>query len=167
MPPSVIYGSKEPVWGTLPTHGFWANPGNVAWIFGRCDDKGCSRTYGALIWVRVHAVNRFLFTKSLTDIIFYSILEAMQWTHPELQGDLPSMCRAHWATLVGRKIVLIDGRENAPYYNNLHVFEIPTRSWSCPTFTTEDVLPPRRAHTKVLYSIKILCFVVECAASPG
>jgi hypothetical protein len=72
VPPPVIYWSKAPVWGVLPTHGFRAHPGNVAWIFGRCEDKGCSRTCGALTWVRLRAVNRFMFTKLLTDIIFYS-----------------------------------------------------------------------------------------------
>jgi hypothetical protein len=39
----------------------------------------------------------------------------MQWTHPEMQGDLPPPCRAHSATLVGRKIVIIGGGEGASY----------------------------------------------------
>jgi hypothetical protein len=82
----------------------------------------------------------------------------MQWTHPEMQGDLPPPCRAHSATLVGRKIVVIGGGENASYYNSVHVFDIPTRRWSRPTFTTADVPPPRRAHTTVLYQNKIWVF---------
>jgi UDP-N-acetylglucosamine:LPS N-acetylglucosamine transferase len=82
----------------------------------------------------------------------------MQWTHPEMQGDLPPPCRAHSATLVGRKIVIIGGGENASYYNSVHVFDIPTRRWSRPTFTTTDVPPPRRAHTTVLYQNKIWVF---------
>ena len=82
----------------------------------------------------------------------------MQWTHPEMQGDLPPPCRAHSATLVGRKIVIIGGGENASYYNSVHVFDIPTRRWSRPTFTTADVPPPRRAHTTVLYQNKIWVF---------
>jgi hypothetical protein len=44
-PPPVMYWSKAPVWGVLPTHGFRAHTvtlvDNVAWIFGGCDDKGC------------------------------------------------------------------------------------------------------------------------------
>jgi len=44
-PPPVMYWSKAPVWGLLPTHGFRAHTvtlaDNVAWIFGGCDDKGC------------------------------------------------------------------------------------------------------------------------------
>jgi|SRR5713226_969691 len=82
----------------------------------------------------------------------------MQWTHPEMQGDLPPPCRAHSATLVGRKVVLIGGGENASYYNSVHVFDIPTRRWSRPTLTTSDVPPPRRAHTTVLYQNKIWVF---------
>ena len=44
-PPPVMYWSKAPVWGALPTHGFRAHTvtlaDNVAWIFGGCDDRGC------------------------------------------------------------------------------------------------------------------------------
>jgi Rab9 effector protein with kelch motifs len=44
-PPPVMYWSKAPIWGTLPTHGFRAHTvtlaDNVAWIFGGCDEKGC------------------------------------------------------------------------------------------------------------------------------
>ncbi len=75
-----------------------------------------------------------------------------------MQGDLPPPCRAHSATLVGRKVVLIGGGENASYYNSVHVFDIPTRRWSRPTLTTSDVPPPRRAHTTVLYQNKIWVF---------
>ncbi|KAF8496165.1 hypothetical protein F5888DRAFT_1794727 [Russula emetica] len=137
-PPPVMYWSKAPVWGTLPTHGFRAHTvtlaDNVAWIFGGCDEKGCFK-----------------------DMWCFNI-ETMQWTHPEMQGDLPPPCRAHSATLVGRKIVLIGGGENASYYNSVHVFDIPTRRWSRPTLTTSDVPPPRRAHTTVLYQNKIWVF---------
>lgn len=82
----------------------------------------------------------------------------MQWTHPEMQGDLPPPCRAHSATLVGRKIVIIGGGEGASYYNSVFVFDIPARRWSRPTFTSGDVPPPRRAHTTVLYQNKIWVF---------
>lgn len=82
----------------------------------------------------------------------------MQWSHPEMQGDLPPPCRAHSATLVGRKIIIIGGGEGASYYNSVHVFDIPTRRWSRPTLTTADVPPPRRAHTTVLYQNKIWVF---------
>ena len=44
-PPPVMYWSKAPVWGALPTHGFRAHTvtlaDNVVWIFGGCDDRGC------------------------------------------------------------------------------------------------------------------------------
>jgi hypothetical protein len=69
----------------------------------------------------------------------------MQWTHPEMQGDLPPPCRARSATLVSRKIILIGGGENVLYYNSVHVFDIPTRRWSRLTFTTTDI--PAQYHT--------------------
>lgn len=133
-----MYWSKAPVWGALPAHGFRAHTvtlaDNVAWIFGGCDDRGCFK-----------------------DMWCFNI-ETMQWSHPEMQGDLPPPIRAHSATLVGRKIVIIGGGEGASYYNSVHVFDIPTRRWSRPTLTTADVPPPRRAHTTVLYQNKIWVF---------
>jgi len=75
-----------------------------------------------------------------------------------MQGDLPPPCRAQSATLVGRKIVIIGGGEGASYYNSVFVFDIPSRRWSRPTFTSGDVPPPRRAHTTVLYQNKIWVF---------
>lgn len=133
-----MYWSKAPVWGVLPSHGFRAHTvtlaDNVAWIFGGCDDRGCFK-----------------------DMWCFNI-ETMQWSHPEMQGDLPPPCRAHSATLIGRKIIIIGGGEGASYYNSVHVFDIPTRRWSRPTFTTTEVPPPRRAHTTVLYQNKIWVF---------
>jgi hypothetical protein len=64
----------------------------------------------------------------------------MQWTHPEMQGDLPPPCLAHSATLVGRKIVIIGGGENASYYDSVHVFDIPTG----PALVAPDVLHHKR-----------------------
>lgn len=137
-PPPVMYWSKAPVWGVLPSHGFRAHTvtlaDNVAWVFGGCDDRGCFK-----------------------DMWCFNI-ETMQWSHPEMQGELPPPCRAHSATLVGRKIVIIGGGEGASYYNSVHVFDIPSRRWSRPTFMTGDVPPPRRAHTTVLYQSKIWVF---------
>jgi hypothetical protein len=54
--------------------------------------------------------------------------------------------------------VIIGGGEGASYYNSVYVFDIPTRRWSRPTFTTGEVPPPRRAHTTVLYQNKIWVF---------
>ena len=49
----------------------------------------------------------------------------MQWSHPEMQGELPPPCHMHSATLVGRKIVIIGGGKGASYYNSVYVFDIP------------------------------------------
>jgi UDP-N-acetylglucosamine:LPS N-acetylglucosamine transferase len=118
--------------------------------------EGVSRTCGALISVRVWRT--LLMTALLMTFPPPPLSETMQWSHPEMQGDLPPPCRAHSATLVGRKIVIIGGGEGASYYNSVHVFDIPTRRWSRPTFTSTDVPPPRRAHTTVLYQNKIWVF---------
>ena len=100
--------------------------------------------------------------KSAHDFDFFpyysDITEMMQWSHPEMQGDLPPLCRVHSTTLIGRKIVIIGGSKGASYYNRVFVFDIPTRCWSHPMFTTTDIPPLRRAHATVLYQNKIWVF---------
>lgn len=108
----------------------------------------------------------------------------MQWSHPETLGDVPPPCRAHTATLVDRKIVMIGGGEGPVYYNDVYVLDTLTRTWSRPHFPTPPstpdpdtgerrprppadtidpnnpppVPPPRRAHTAVLYRGRIWVF---------
>lgn len=104
----------------------------------------------------------------------------MQWSHTETQGDVPPPCRAHTATLVDRKIVMIGGGEGPVYYNDIYVLDTLTRSWSRPHFPSPPspapsspshphpvepdpivpptIPPPRRAHTAVLYRGRIWVF---------
>ncbi|KAI0031469.1 hypothetical protein K488DRAFT_10658, partial [Vararia minispora EC-137] len=137
-PASLMYWSKAPVWGTLPTHAMRAHSvtlvDNIAWMFGGCDDRGC--------WKDVWCFNT----------------ETMQWTHPDMQGELPPPCRAHTATLVDRKLVIFGGGEGPTYYNTVYVLDIPMRRWSQPVLVSDAVPPPRRAHTAVHYKGKIWVF---------
>ena len=72
--------------------------------------KGVSRTCRVLISVRVRAINRL----QSTELTYITLrLETMQWTHPEMQGDLLPAGRTHPARLVGRKIVISARGENA------------------------------------------------------
>jgi hypothetical protein len=86
----------------------------------------------------------------------------MQWSHHEVQGDLPPPWGAHSATLVGCEIIIIGSGEGASYYNGLYVFDIPTRPVVTAMFTTTDAppppLPPRHTHSTVLYQNKIWVF---------
>jgi Rab9 effector protein with kelch motifs len=82
----------------------------------------------------------------------------MQWTHPETIGDLPPPSRAHTATLINdRRIVVYGGGQGTQYYDTVFVFDTTTRRWSKPA-VQGDVPPPRRAHTAVLYKGKIWVF---------
>lgn len=83
----------------------------------------------------------------------------MQWTYPSTLGDVPPPCRAHTATLVDHKIVMIGGGEGPYYYNDIYVLDTITRRWSRPHFPPTTVLPPpRRAHTAVLFRGRIYVF---------
>lgn len=85
--------------------------------------------------------------------------ETMQWTHPEVVGDIPPPCRAHTATLVDRKLIVFGGGEGPMYYNEVYILDTVMRRWVHPTFPEGAIIPPpRRAHTSVLYKGKLWIF---------
>ena len=49
--------------------------------------------------------------------------ETLQWTSPEMMGDLPPPCRAHSATVVGTSILIFGGGDGSTYYNHLYVLD--------------------------------------------
>ncbi|KAJ6614701.1 hypothetical protein B0H10DRAFT_1801491 [Mycena sp. CBHHK59/15] len=136
-PSTVLYWSKAPVFGTIPTRTMRAHTvtlvDTTAWLFGGCDDKECSRD------------------------IFCFDTETMQWSRPDTVGEVPPPSRAHTATLVDRKIVIYGGGQGSTYYDSVYVLDTVTRRWSCPTISGTTP-PPRRAHTGVLYHGKIYMF---------
>ncbi|KZT69462.1 galactose oxidase [Daedalea quercina L-15889] len=138
-PATLMYWSRAPVYGFLPQHGVRAHSvtlvDNVAWLFGGCDEKGCWR-----------------------DIYLFNT-ETMQWSHPQMLGDIPPPCRAHTATLVDRRIVVFGGGEGPAYYNDVYVLDTVSRRWTHKVFPEDAPLPPpRRAHTAVLYKGKVWVF---------
>jgi hypothetical protein len=93
-PPPVMYWSKAPVWGALPTHGFRAHTvtlaDNAVWIsFGGCDDRGCFKD---MLCFNMASID----TTTIHELLYHSLSrQTMQWHHPKMQGDLPPPCRAH------------------------------------------------------------------------
>ncbi|KAJ7468667.1 hypothetical protein FB451DRAFT_1136843 [Mycena latifolia] len=136
-PSTILYWSKAPVFGIIPTRTMRAHTvtmvDTTAWLFGGCDDKECSRD------------------------IFCFDTETMQWSRPDTIGEVPPPSRAHTATLVDRKIVIYGGGQGSTYYDSIYVLDTVTRRWSRPT-VTGPTPPPRRAHTGVLYHGKIYMF---------
>ncbi|KZT25033.1 galactose oxidase [Neolentinus lepideus HHB14362 ss-1] len=138
-PAAVMYWSRAPVYGALPMRGMRAHSvtlvDNIAWLFGGCDDKGC--------WQDVYCFDT----------------ETLQWSHPEMVGDIPPPCRAHTATLVDKRLVIFGGGQGPVYYNSVYVLDTVTRRWTQPVFPPDAEGPaPRRAHTAVLWSGKLWVF---------
>ncbi|KAH7910001.1 hypothetical protein BJ138DRAFT_1009756 [Hygrophoropsis aurantiaca] len=137
-PATNMYWSKAPVHGTLPMRSMRAHTvtlvDSTAWLFGGCDDKGC--------WKDVYCFDT----------------ETMQWSHPEMLGEIPPPCRAHTATLVDRKIVIFGGGQGPVYYDSTYILDTTTRRWIAPNFGERECPAPRRAHTSVLYQNKIWVF---------
>lgn len=89
----------------------------------------------------------------------FLLLETMQWSHPEVQGDIPPPCRAHTATLVDRRIVIFGGGEGPVYYDTVYILDTVHRRWQKVEFPADAPHPTtRRAHTAVYYDGKIWVF---------
>ncbi|EJD04992.1 galactose oxidase [Fomitiporia mediterranea MF3/22] len=179
-PPTLMYWSKAPIWGTLPTHKMRSHSASVVdntmiWMFGGCDDKEFWR-----------------------DVLCLDV-ETMECTRPETCGDIPPPCRAHTATLVDRRLFVFGGGQGNMYYNTLYILDTVSRRWTHVPFSTaisstsaqhahtlsgagdsspaaaaaapesieaginysvvDESLPrPRRAHTTVLYKNRLVVF---------
>ncbi|KAH8114849.1 galactose oxidase [Phellopilus nigrolimitatus] len=182
-PPTLMYWSRAPVWGALPTHKMRSHSATVVdnttiWLFGGCDDKEFWR-----------------------DVLCLDV-ETMECTRPETIGDIPPPCRAHTATLVERRLFVFGGGQGNMYYNTLYILDTVSRRWTHISFSDaatstsntshmhtlsgsasdaarpapaiaavasagapeppdaeEDALPrPRRAHTTVLYKGRLVVF---------
>ncbi|PPQ68434.1 hypothetical protein CVT25_007827 [Psilocybe cyanescens] len=142
-PSTIMYWSRAPVWGSIPTRTLRAHTvtlvDTTAWLFGGCDDKDVSKD---------------------KDIYCFDT-ETMQWTHPDTVGDIPPPCRAHTATLCDRKLIIYGGGLGSTYYDSVYVLDTTTRRWTRP-----HVVPgsngrrpsARRAHSAVYYKGKIWIF---------
>ncbi|THH17496.1 hypothetical protein EW146_g3323 [Bondarzewia mesenterica] len=119
--------------------------------------KTVGRTSGASTSVRLASLP-VPFPLSCVDATGFS--ETMQWTRPEMQGDLPPACRAHTATVIDRsRIVFFGGGVGTDYYQSIWILDTQMRRWLRPEFDAEKPLPePRRAHTAVLYKDKVWVF---------
>lgn len=84
--------------------------------------------------------------------------ETMQWMLLDTVGDHPLPSRAHSATLIDRKIVVIGGGLGSLYYPSVHVFDTTTRRWYLPTIAPGPSPAPRRAHSAVFYRGRIWVF---------
>ncbi|KAF8904757.1 hypothetical protein CPB84DRAFT_1772753 [Gymnopilus junonius] len=133
-----MYWSRAPVWGTVPTRTMRAHTATLvdttAWIFGGCDDRDSSK-----------------------DVYCFDT-ETMQWTHPDVVGDVPPPCRAHTATLYDRKIVIFGGGLGSKYYDSVYVLDTTSRRWTRPSIVPGPSPAARRAHSAVYYKGKVWVF---------
>ncbi|KAL5520401.1 hypothetical protein ACEPAG_9625 [Sanghuangporus baumii] len=118
-PPTLMYWSRAPVWGALPTHKMRSHSATVVdnttiWMFGGCDDKEFWR-----------------------DVLCLDV-ETMECTMPETNGDVPPPCRAHTATLVDRRLFVFGGGQGNMYYNSLYILDTAARRWTHVPFSSSS-----------------------------
>ncbi|KAF9054032.1 hypothetical protein BJ165DRAFT_1338470 [Panaeolus papilionaceus] len=135
---TIMYWSKAPVWGSVPTRGFRAGTvtlvDHVAWLFGGCDDTNSGR-----------------------DIYCFDT-ETMQWMLLDAVGDLPPPSRAHSTTLCDRRMVVFGGGQGSTYYSSVYVLDTMTRRWTRPHIAPGPRPCARRAHSAVYYKGKVWVF---------
>lgn len=73
-------------------------------------------------------------------------------------GDYPLPSRAHSATLIDRKIVIIGGGLGPIYYSSIYIFDTATRRWHRPNIVSGPNPAPRRAHSALFYNGRIWVF---------
>ncbi|KAI9007384.1 hypothetical protein BC832DRAFT_530645 [Gaertneriomyces semiglobifer] len=128
---TAMHWSKVPLRGTHPT-GLRAHTATVVgnshiFVFGGCDANTCF----ADLWV--------------FDV------DGLWWKKPKMSGTIPKPCRAHSASLLKDRWLMIFGGGDGPnYFNSLYVLDTKTFVWFTPA-TAGTAPGPRRAHTSWVY----------------
>jgi hypothetical protein len=83
----------------------------------------------------------------------------VEWTriNQESQGTPPCARFAHTATVVGDKIYLFGGNDGQNLFNDMHVLDTETWTWS-PCHTTGEIPLARAGHAAVLVNDACICF---------
>ncbi|KAI8825653.1 uncharacterized protein EV422DRAFT_491897 [Fimicolochytrium jonesii] len=108
--------------------------GSKLYVFGGCDADTC--------YADLHILDT----------------ETLWWTKMRTQGSIPAPCRAHSASLVqNRFLVVFAGGDGPNYFNTLHYLDTVTLVWYAPQ-TTGPVPSPRRAHSAFVYGSDVYIY---------
>lgn len=78
--------------------------------------------------------------------------ETLWWSKPKTFGTPPLPCRAHSASLIQNRYLIVFGGGDGPnYFNTLHLLDTATLTWYKPP-TAGAAPSPRRAHAAFVYS---------------
>lgn len=139
-PASAMYYSPVSAHGRPPGQALRAHTGTLVgdriWFIGGVDARSCWRG------------------------VAHFDTETLQWTTIEPYGEALPPIRAHTTTLVGDQLYLFGGGDGPTYSNDVWVFDTITHRWSRPAIASprNQLPPPRRAHTTVLYRNYLVVF---------
>jgi len=153
-PSTIMHWSRAPVWGSLPMRSMRGHTvtlvDSMAWLIGGCDAEDSAK--------ELYCFNTGITSLSFDFIYILIMTETMQWSLQDTVGDYPLPSRAHSATLIDRKIVIIGGGLGPVYYSTIHIFDTATRRWHDPVIAPGPNPAPRRAHSALFYKGRIWVF---------
>ncbi|KZT39815.1 galactose oxidase [Sistotremastrum suecicum HHB10207 ss-3] len=150
-PPTMMYWSKAPVYGTIPRRGLKCHTvtlvDNTAWMFGGTNlissSSSAVETPEAGCWDEVYTFDT----------------DTMQWGHPLMHGDLPPPSKGHTATQIERRMFVFGGGRGTQYYDTLYYLDPLYRKWTLVTYPEGAIKPSaRRSHAAAAKGSKLYIF---------
>ncbi|KAJ7789566.1 galactose oxidase [Mycena olivaceomarginata] len=136
-PSTVLYWSKAPVFGVIPTRTMRAHTvtlvDTTAWLFGGCDDKECSRdifcfdnrqTHTATLVDRKIVVYGGGQGSTYYDSIYVLDTVTRRWSRPAVAGVKPPPRRAHTGVLYHGKIYMFGGGNGMTALNDVWTLDV-------------------------------------------
>ncbi|KAJ9467460.1 Nitrile-specifier protein 5 [Diplonema papillatum] len=79
------------------------------------------------------------------------------WTQPHIRGMAPKPRSAHSINVVGMRIYVFGGHRDGEKFNDIHILDTTSMSWSCPK--TKGVPPGKRnAHATATHKDSLMIF---------
>eukprot|EP01125_Pyxidicula_operculata_P020603 TRINITY_DN7648_c0_g1_i1.p1 TRINITY_DN7648_c0_g1~~TRINITY_DN7648_c0_g1_i1.p1 ORF type:complete len:541 (-),score=75.33 TRINITY_DN7648_c0_g1_i1:69-1691(-) len=95
--------------------------------------------------------------RGLNDIYMYDV-ETNNWRFLQTTGTIPSPRICSTGKIWGSKFVLFGGFEGTSRLNDVHILDLETKVWSCPSVANSHLIEPRSHHDAFVIGSKYFVF---------